>query len=176
MNESNRATMKAALKFIETLKVPKNLNEAGTQIWQGSFVIDRLRAALAQPVAEIEADMSERLYTAKQMSQYGQDCFEEGLASCPPAVSAIAQEPLSDQKIWDIAADYFDADAQYDGVIAFARAVLTAPATEPSLGKEPEPVSFLDGVVAHPSYQAKCDRICEEVDEEMRRDAFGERP
>jgi len=52
--------MKAALKFIETLKVPKNLNEAGTQIWQGSFVIDRLRAALAQPVAEIKADMSER--------------------------------------------------------------------------------------------------------------------
>jgi len=37
-----------------------------------------------------------------------------------------------------------------------------APATAPSVGKEPEPVSFLDGVAAHPSYQAKCDRIREE--------------
>jgi len=41
--------------------------------------------------------------------------------------AAIAQEPVTDREIWDIASDYFDADAQYDGVIAFARAVLAAP-------------------------------------------------
>ena len=39
---------------------------------------------------------------------------------------------LTDRQIWDIAADYFDADAQYDGVIAFSRAVLEAAAQVPA--------------------------------------------
>jgi hypothetical protein len=30
---------------------------------------------------------------------------------------------LTDEEIWDIASDYFDADAQYDVVIAYSRVI-----------------------------------------------------
>ena len=39
---------------------------------------------------------------------------------------------LTDRQIWDIAADYFDADAQCFGVVAFSRAVLEAAAQVPA--------------------------------------------
>jgi len=241
MNESNRATMQAALDALTCCDQDQHwCPHCDEYVDRNGEVKAKLRAALAEPVAALEADIAQEPVAVKedadaqrydelsiayyevcadlsiarnklqQMSQYGQDCFEEGLASCPPVVSAIAQDswtktadalpteetpvlilhcgkPRIGQRVWDhpgyedtYKAYWYWDDPEDDGQgwdncdITHWMPLPAAPATAPSVGKETEPVSFLDGVVVHPSYQAKCDRIREEFDEEMRRDAFGE--
>lgn len=52
------------------------------------------------------------------------------VATDPAINGGLSLQPqpadLTDSEIWELASDWFDADAQYDGVIGFSHAVLAA--------------------------------------------------
>jgi len=94
--------MKTKQQALEALQLCLAHRGAGYTIWCHVEIIAK------DAIAALEADMGDHLYTAKQMSQYGQDCFEEGLASCPPVASAIAQEPTAATLRTDALREYLD--------------------------------------------------------------------
>jgi hypothetical protein len=87
--------------------------------------IAALEQELAKPEQEPVAWITRQSGDGGRVLQGYETCEANDYGAIPVYTAPPRKEwvGLTDDVIWDIAADYFDADAQYDGVIAYSRAI-----------------------------------------------------
>ena len=72
-----KEALEKAIKFIEDLKVPQNIDQAGMQIWQGSHVLETCRAALDKHNAQLNWPF--KILTATEPDDAAVDRFADAM-------------------------------------------------------------------------------------------------